>query len=170
MSLSISCTRIKQKIKDKSGDAKEIIINFIKEPAIKKAVLFDKYPALKAKKYNVVLDDGLECDFIPSFYKYYFRYTGNKAEILNFIANIKPNSTEVESDTICNRIDLNQFKTKTKPLTVYEKRAASFFFDYLKVESNNLEFYSCLKAPEVHYLAIDTKTKDVYHMIDNFWE
>ncbi|RZJ48157.1 MAG: hypothetical protein EOO44_21460, partial [Flavobacterium sp.] len=100
MSLSISCTRIKQKIKDKSGDAKEIIINFIKEPAIKKAVLFDKYPALKAKKYDIVLDHGLECDFIPSFYKYYFRYTGNTAEILNFIANIKPNSTEVESDTI----------------------------------------------------------------------
>ena len=168
--LVTACGRIKNKADMVVDKTKDKIINELKEPIISNASLFDKFPELKNEKYKIDFKQGVKCEYLPAFYKYYFTYYGNKSKVLDFISQIKCTYTEIVPDTICKRIDFAEFQKGKSGLTDLEKQKTDFFYKYQKLNSTNLELYDCIKTPEHNFIIFDTKTGMIYHMIENFNE
>lgn len=165
-----ACGRIKNKADQVVEKTKDKIINELKEPAITDARLFDKFPELKNEKYKIDFKQGVKCEYLPTFYKYYFTYYGNKSKVLDFISHIKCTYTEIVPDTICKRIDFAHLQKSVSGLTDFEKQKADFFYKYQGSNSADLELYDCIKTPEHHFIIFDTKTGLIYHLIENFKE
>ena len=170
MILLSACGKIKNKAEKVVEQTKDKIINEIKKPVIKKADLFDKFPELKDKKFNIISNQGIECEYLPSFYKYYFSYDGNIGMILDFVSHIKCTYSEIIPDTVCKRIDFGDFQKEVSGLTEYEKQRADFFYKYMLSNTADLEIYNCIKTPEQHFIIFDKKSGRIYHMIENFKE
>jgi hypothetical protein len=165
-----ACGKIKNKADKIIEQNKDKIINELREPVIINSSIFEKFPEFKAKKFKIDLDKGIKCEYLPSFYKYYFTYIGDKNEILSFISHIKCSYSEILPDTICNRIDLLEFQKKISGLTELEKERAAFFLKIGQSNEVDLELYDCIKTPEHHFIIFDRKAGQIYHMIESFKE
>ena len=84
--LLISCNKIKN-AKDKVAD--KLIEVLLERPVTEEYSLFDKFPEWKKNEYNITKVKGIKCDYIGLFYKYYFRYSGDRELIKQYISNIQ---------------------------------------------------------------------------------
>lgn len=82
----------KDKIKNK-------LIDELNRPVTKKISLFNIFPKLKNDEYQVTDIEGLQCDYQVFFYKYFFKYSGNRELIAQYISNIKCHYSEIVPDT-----------------------------------------------------------------------
>jgi len=176
-----SCERIRNKtdkmidktkevVSDKANSLTKKIIDEIREPIISDFNLYEKFPELKTEIYKVSDAVGLKCEYLPSFYKYYFTYKGDRDEIFKFINNIKCEYSEIKPDSTIINIKKIDFENQVKDLTEIEIKKAEFFYDYKNQNNDQIEYYKCTKTPEKHFIIYDTKTGQIYHMIENFIE
>lgn len=164
--LLISCNEIKST----KNNIKDKLIDELSRPSTKKISLFDIFPKLKNDEYQVTDIEGLQCDYLVFFYKYYFKYSGNRERITEYISNIQCHYSEIVPDTALIKSDPTSFEKETRAMTKYEYDKAQFFFKYKETDVKYLEFYTCIKTPEKHYIVFDTKSNIIYHMIENFRE
>lgn len=79
----VSCGRLRNKtdkmidktkevVSDKANSLTEKIIDEIREPTISDFNLYEKFPELESERYKVSDAVGIKCEYLPSFYKYYF--------------------------------------------------------------------------------------------------
>lgn len=164
--LLISCNKIRN-TKDK---AIEKLVDVLTSPVIKEYSLFDKFPEWKNSEYQIAEAEGIKCDNIALFYKYYFRYFGNRELIKQYISNIQCHYTEIVPDTALIKSTATYFEQETQSITKYESEKAKFFFGYKETDMKDLEFYTCTKTPEMHFIIFDLKKNLIYHMIKYFRE
>ena len=168
--LLISCNQVK-KGKDKAIDmALHQIVEFLSTPSIKEYSLFDRFPELAKDEFGIVEFHGVLCDYPFFFYKYYFTYSGNRELIQQYISNIQCRYSEIVPDTAFIKSDFTHFEKQTQNLAAYEYKKANFFFAYKDTNPEELEFYTCTKTPETHYIIFNTKSGLIYHLIENFRE
>lgn len=164
--LLISCNKMRN-TKDKAINK---LIDVLESPVIEEYSLFDKFPEWKKPEYKITEAAGIKCDYVPSFYKYYFRYSGNRELIKQYISNIQCHYTEIVPDTALIKSTATYFEQETQSITKYESEKAKFFFGYKETNMKDLEFYTCTKTPEMHFIIFDLKKNLIYHMIEYFRE
>ena len=166
-----SCGKISHKAGNIFTQFKEKIVSVLSEPIVSRVSIFEKFPELKDNKYKIIQHEGIKCDYIPAFYKYYFVYKGDLNSVLGFVSRIKCTYTEIVPDTICNKTDISYFKNKFfYEITDLEKRKASFFFYPLLTDTSNLIVYDCIKTPEHHIIIFNKGDSLIYHLVENFRE
>ena len=165
--LLISCNKIKN-AKDKVAD--KLIEVLLERPVTEEYSLFDKFPEWKKNEYNITKVKGIKCDYIGLFYKYYFRYSGDRELIKQYISNIQCHYTEIVPDTTFIETTPACFELETQRITKYEYEKAKFFYSYKDKDLKDLKFYTCIKTPEKHFIIFDLKNNLIYHMIGNFRE
>ncbi|MCL2131699.1 MAG: hypothetical protein FWH36_04495 [Lentimicrobiaceae bacterium] len=159
----ISCNEIK--------NTKNKLVEELKEPIIADCFLFDKFPELKNDELKINEIKGIKCEYVSSFYKYYFKYSGDRELIQKYISNIQCRYAEITPDTMLIKSDFARFEQETQNgITEYEVEKASFFFEYKQTDIKELEFYTCTKTPEKHFIVFDVKNNLIYQMIKNFRE
>jgi hypothetical protein len=162
-----ACNQIKN-AKNKSIDK---TVEILKEPIIEDYSLFDKFSELKSDEFKIDSVKGIKCEYIPFFYKYYFRYSGDRKLIQQFISNIQCHYTEIIPDTTFIKSNFTCFEKEIQHgITKYEIEKAKFFFEYRETDSIELKFYTCVKTPEKHFIIFDLKNNLIYQMIENFRE
>ena len=172
----VGCDRIRQKTKENLGKVGqktwEKFVDRMSEPTIKNYSLFEAFPELKRDEFKINEVNGILCEYIPFFYKYYFKYSGDIPLIKQYISNIEYSYTEIPPDTALVKSNFADFDKKTlkKDMTEYEMQKVKFFFAYKELYLDELEFYTCCKTPELHYIVFDLKNNFIYHMIENFRE
>ena len=167
LALLTSCGRAKKKARREW----EKIVDSLSVPAIKNHSLFEVFPEFKKEEYKIIEAQGILCEYVPFFYKYYFTYSGDMQLVQKHISNIECHYTEIKPDTELVKSSSNYFEEKIfKGITEQEKQMAQFFFAYKNLDLGELEFYTCVKTPEIHYLVFDLKNNFIYHMIENFRE
>ena len=122
--LLISCNKIKN-AKDKVAD--KLIEVLLERPVTEEYSLFDKFPEWKKNEYNITKVKGIKCDYIGLFYKYYFRYSGDRELIKQYISNIQCRYTEIVPDTTFIETTPAYFEQETERITKYEYEKAKFF-------------------------------------------
>ena len=163
----VSCNGIKN-TKDKIIKK---TVDVLREPIIEDYSLFDKFPDFKRDEFEIDNVKGIKCEYVPFFYKYYFKYSGNRELIQSYISNIQCHYTEIIPDTAFIKSDFACFEKKIQNgITKYEIEKANFFFEYKETNFNELEFYTCVKTPEKHFVIFDKKNNLIYQMIENFRE
>jgi len=162
--------KTKHVVAEKSDLIDNKIINEIKEPITSEVSLFKKFPKLENEIFGISQQEGLYCEYLPFFYKYYFKYKGNKDSILDFISKIECNYTEITPDSTFKEIEYCDFENTVRNITNKEKIKAAFFFEYKESDIGNLEFFDCIKTPEHHYIIFNKETGIIYHMIESFRE
>lgn len=177
----LGCQRSKNKIQSKTDEIKDIILHKaqksatiiveeLREPSIKKYPLFKKFPTLKEHRYKIKNTQGVKCEYLPCFYRYYFKYQANKEAILDFISHRESHFNEIKPDSICHKITYRSFRRNLKNRTHKELKEARFFFTFHQFDMEDLEFFECIRTPEKHSIIFNNKTKTVYHIIENFRE
>lgn len=169
--LLISCNRIKNAGNKVVGKVIDQAIDVMMEPTIKDYSLSDKFPEFKKAGFKINEIKGVKCEYFPpSFYKYYFKYSGDRELIQQYIAGIQCHYTEIVPDTILKESNAIYFERKTEPMTENELKKVKFFFEYKETDLNELKFYTCTKTPEDHFIIFDLKNNLIYHMIESFRE
>ena len=106
----------------------------------------------------------------PNFYSCYFKYKSNKAEILEFLSDLKTERPDI-SDAKAIKTDgqemIERLEFIDNELTEFKKEI-SFFEKINDIE--NLEFYRCNKYPNVNYIAVDIENGIIFHLIQNYWD
>ena len=102
----------------------------------------------KKNEYNITKVKGIKCDYIGLFYKYYFRYSGDRELIKQYISNIQCRYTEIVPDTTFIETTPAYFEQETQRITKYEYEKAKFFYSYKEKDLKDLKFYTCIKTPE----------------------
>lgn len=125
---------------------------------------------MEKNEYNITKVKGIKCDYIGLFYKYYFRYSGDRELIKQYISNIQCRYTEIVPDTTFIETTPAYFEQETQRITKYEYEKAKFFYSYKEKDLKDLKFYTCIKTPEKHFIIFDLKSNLIYHMIGNFRE
>ena len=114
--LLISCNKIKN-AKDKVAD--KLIEVLLERPVTEEYSLFDKFPEWKKNEYNITKVKGIKCDYIGLFYKYYFRYSGDRELIKQYISNIQCRYTEIVPDTTFIETTPAYFEQETQRITTF---------------------------------------------------
>ena len=114
--------------------------------------------------------NGIKFIYPISFYSCYLSYKADKAEILNFLSNIKTRLPDI-SDQKYRETSGKEIK---KNLEHIEEEFPDFknkiIFFYELENSKDIQFYNCTKYPNANYLAIDNENGIIYHMIQKIWD
>ena len=126
ITLLISCDRIR-KTKDKMSNT---VSEILQEPIIEDYSLFDKFPEFERNEFKINEIKGIKCEYMPYFYKYYFKYSGDRELIQQYISNIQCHYNEITPDTAFIESDFVYFEKEVQCSTEYEASKSQFFYAY----------------------------------------
>jgi hypothetical protein len=159
-----SCDRIKQRGRKYFS----AVIDELREPVLTGTQIIDLYPELKKDEFKVQSLNGLQAQYLPAFYEYYFKYTGDQEKVLGFICGLQVDSySDIKPDSSCTMIGANAEIDKNG-LSEETLKKLSYFFEHSTLDEYKV--YQTIKTPFEHTLIVDQNSDAIYHRIKEFRE
>jgi hypothetical protein len=132
-------------------------------PRIENVRLYDSIPALAKHHLAIKELHGIKVNYISGRSASYFEYEADAEKLIKTLGALPFLKSNEVSDTLCREMQHSFSLSGNKVLSAQEIKAASFFW---KINTDEYQYYECIKWPSRHTLLINKTTGRILHRVE----
>ena len=133
------------------------------DPVVFYTSLEDSIPQTAMQSLHLGRVTGIKVKSIDGNSVSYFEYQANKRDLLRVISQLPFSTHGVVADTLCRRVNYDDYCSLRSLTSAFEQQKASSFWN---IDTALYEVYECIKSPQKHLLVVSKNSDQVYHRIE----